>query len=442
MGKILVVDDDTAVRQVLSALLVRHGCEASTASSGKEALQSLNDSSFDVVITDLKMEDMSGLDLLRKIKANSPEVEVILLTAFGTISNAVEVMRAEAFDYVTKPFNNEELLIVVDRALEKRKLMSEVKYLREALDYKYNFGTVIGQSPLMRKLVNVIAKVAPKDVPVLIRGDSGTGKKLVAKTIHDNSSRKNERFVEVDCSDIPEDFLESELFGNPDRSASRAGTRKIGLFEEARRGTIFLNDVSDISQTLQAKIMRALESGDGARIIAASKINLANAVSNHKFRQDLYTKLNGVSIIIPRLCERGDDILLLAEHFLKKYAREFGKKSMALTSDAAKVLLGYSWPGNVQELENTIKRTVALTDRENIRVKDLIMVANVTEGRHHLKFKMKSDKQMSLEAKELEYIVSSLRENSWNYTRTAKQLGIGRTTLWRKMKKIKEHENS
>lgn len=454
MAKILVVDDDSSLRQAISVLLTRHGCEVSSAAGGREAIELLTDGGFDVVITDLKMERMSGLDLLRRIRANFPEIEVILLTAYGSISNAVEAMRAEAFDYVTKPFKNEELLVVVDKALERRKLVSEVRYLREVLDYKYNFGTIIGESPAIREVKDLVTKTARENMPVLIRGESGTGKELVAKAIHDNSQRKSQKFVGVNCSAIPDHLLESELFGRVKGSISQTETGRVGLFEEANGGTIFLDDIADTSPTLQAKLMTALEQGTilpigsdtpkkvDVRIITATGHNLDNVVRDQRFRSDLYAKLNAIPIVLPNLSDRGDDILLLAEHFIKKYAREFSKPPVSLTSDAARALLNCSWPGNVRELENTIKRTIALVKSDRIRSEDLIMVSDVSEGPRRLTFKSKLGKNMSLEEKELEFIVRSLRENGWNYTRTAKQLGIGRTTLWRKMKKIKENEKA
>ncbi len=451
MGRILVVDDDSSLRQAVSVLLRRHGCDVACAAGGREALELLTDGCFDVVITDMKMEEMSGLDLLRRIRANFPEVEVILLTAYGSIPNAVEAMRAQAFDYVTKPFKSDELLLVVDRAMERRKLVSEVKYLREVLDYKYNFGTMTGESPAIRKVMALVAKAARGDMPALICGESGTGKELAAKAIHDNSQRRNQKFIAINCSAIPDDLLELELFGHA-KGASSGAQEKVGLMEDADGGTVFLDDIVDMSLSLQSKIVTVLDKkmlcpiGSNStkradvRIIAATRHDPSEAVRRKEFLEDLYLKLSAVPIELPSLCDRGEDILLLAEHFVKKYAREFGRQPTALTPDAARALLRYSWPGNVRELENTIKRTVALARSDRIRREDLIMVTDVTEGPHRLVFKSKSDKGMSLKDKQLEFIVKTLRENNWNYTRTARQLGIGRTTLWRKMKKIRGRE--
>lgn len=450
MGKILVVDDDSALRDAVTVLLKRHGCEVSSANGGREALEFLSEGNYDVVISDLKMEEMSGLDLLRKIRANFPETEVILLTAYGSISNAVEAMRAEAFDYVTKPFKNEELLVVVDKALERRKLVSEVKYLREVLNYKYNFGTIIGESPAIREVIDLVVRTSRGEMPVLIKGEPGTGKELVAKAIHDNSSRKNEKFVAVNCSALPDNLLESELFGYTSGQSNRSAPARSGLLKEANGGTIFLDDIADMGMELQLKLIEVMASdriatggsasGFDVRVVAASKHNLDNAVRDQKFQPKLHSMLNEIPISIPTLSDRGEDILMLAEHFIKKYCREFGRRPVSLTSEAAKALLSYSWPGNVRELENAIKRTVALVKTDKIRSEDLIMVTETSEGPHSLVFKSRMGKNMSLEEKELEFIVRSLRENGWNYTRTAKQLGIGRTTLWRKMKKIKESE--
>jgi DNA-binding NtrC family response regulator len=451
MGKILIVDDDKGLLHTLSLLLTRHGCDVSTCTSGREALGKLEKEPFDVVISDMRMEQMSGLDLLRRIKANSPEVEVILLTAFGSIENAVEAMRAEAFDYVTKPFKNEELIVVVNRAMERKRLVSEVKYLREVLDYKYNFGTIIGESPAIRRVVEQSGKVAARDSALLIVGDSGSGKELVAKSVHDNSNRKGRRFIAVNCGVLHEDSIEFELFGSS-RGAGVSGSSSSGLLEEAHGGTVFIDDIANLSmcaqERLELAIRRSVVKPVGSeetkridvRIIAATGSDLSVAVERKLFMNDLYELLSETQIRLPRLCDRGEDILLLAEHFVRKYCREFSKPSINFTPDAAKTLLRHSWPGNVRELENAIKRTVALTNSDRIRSEDLVLVTDNIEGPHVLTLKSGEDKEQSLEEKQLEFILKTLREHGWNYTKTAKQLGIGRTTLWRKMKKIKERE--
>ncbi len=452
MAKILVVDDDDALLHTVSLLLTRHGCEVSQARNGREALECLSRDNFDVVVTDLRMEEMSGLDLLRRIKANSPEVEVILLTAFGSIENAVEAMRAEAFEYVTKPFKSDELIVVVDKALERRKLVAEVKYLREVLDYKYNFGTIIGQFPAIRKVIDLVGKYSGTSVALLVKGESGTGKELVAKAVHDNSARKRNKFLAVNCSAAPDELLAVELFGQMKGVSPTVDVSRIGLIEEADGGTLFIEDIADLSADLQARLCALLQRGVirpigsdsdrsiDVRVIAATTQNLSEAVEKKLFRKGLFDILTANQIILPRLRERGEDVLLLAEHFVKKYCREFGKLPMALTPETARTLMRHSWPCNVRELENAIKRTVALANSDKIRSEDLILVTDVIEGPHRLLIKSGPGREKSLENKELEYILSSLRENGWNYTRTARQLGIGRTTLWRKMKKIKERE--
>jgi len=449
MSKILIVDDDSTLRSAVSVLLTRNDYEVSTARGGREALDILTNGNFDVVITDLKMDDMSGLDLLRRVKANFPEVEVILMTAFGSISNAVEVMRAEAFDYITKPFKNEELLIVVNKAIERRKLVAEVKYLREVLDYKYNFGTIIGQSPVVRKVVDLALKYSSQNMPILVHGEQGTGKEFVAKSIHDNSLRKDQKFISVNCSGVPAELLKAELFGMNLEDAENNSNRE-GALEKAAGGTIFIDDIAEMQPDIQTMLLDAFKSNriPGAdssrrldvRLIVATTHDMQAEVKNGMLKRELYDYLSTYIISLPTLRERGEDILLLAEHFMKKYSREFGKQPAILTSDAARMLLNHSWPGNVRELENSIRRTVALCKNDSIGTDDLIMVADTSEGPHKLLFKPKAGSKMSLEEKELEYIIRSLRENNWNYTRTARQLGIGRTTLWRKMKKIKDLE--
>jgi DNA-binding NtrC family response regulator len=453
MGRILIVDDDRSFCQSLSILLTRHGCEVFTALTGREALEALSKESCDVVITDLKMEEMSGLDLLRRIRANFPEVEVILLTAFGSIPTAVEAIKAEAFDYVTKPYKNAELLVVVDKAIERRRLVAEVKYLREVFDYKYNFGAIIGQSTAMRKVCESISKIAAEDSPALITGASGTGKELVAKAIHDNSQRKASHFMAINCSSLPSEIVESELFGRVRGTSMKHGQSAVtGLISEADGGTIFVDDVADLPIYSQKRLLNVMKTGMitpigadtpravNVRIIAATSRNLAPASEQGVFDKELYGKLASISIFLPTLAERGDDILLLAEHFVKKYTREFGKQPMSMTPEAARMLLKHTWPGNVRELDSAIKRTIALTNSTRIRPEDMVLVTEPAEGQHSLKLMSCGEKSASLEEKELEYIVSSLRENNWNYTKTSKQLGIGRTTLWRKMKKLREFE--
>lgn len=446
MGKVLVVDDDSSVRQALAILLERHGDSVNEAASGSAAIEILGSDNFDAVITDLRMEEMSGLDLLQKIRVNFPEVEVILLTAYGSIQNAVEAMRAGAFDYVTKPFKNDELLVVLEKALERRKLVSEVKFLREMVDYKNNFGTIVGQSRAIRKVIDQIAKVAPTDTPVLINGAYGTGKGLMANSIHCNSLRRASRFVKISTRMTPENDLERQLVGY----VSEKGRSSVGTIELVDRGTLLIDDVGDLSKSVQDRLLQLLANGTvspigssedkkiDVRVVAATRHRLARLVEKGRFSEDLYAALSGAVIELPRLRDRGEDILILAEHFAKKYTREFGKRMMTFAPEAARALLQHPWEGEVRELENAIRRTVAMTNSDQVRTENLILVSASIEGTHTLQIKSLSDGNISLEEKELEYIVSRLRENGWNCTKTAKELGIGRTTLWRKMKKVKE----
>lgn len=450
MGKILIVDDDSSARNTLSALLTRHETGASEATSGVEALEMLANDSFDVVITDLRMEEMSGLDLLRKIKNGFPEVEVIVLTTYGSIQGAVDAKRAGAFDFITKPFKGDELFLVLERALERRNLVSEVKYLREVVDYRHNFGTVIGESKSIRNVTAQVLDLAPTDLPVLVKGAPGTGKELIAHSLHLNSPRNDRRFFTVSTQMMPEAKLERQLFGYlADDDSVVAGS-----LQTADGGTLFLDDVAELGTTIQRRLLQLLYdstitpvgTGESRRVdvraVVATSRDLSELTENGTLCKDLAAIVTRNVIELPLLRDRGEDILILAEHFLSKYAREFGKRPMTLTPEAARGLLKHSWDGNVRELENAIRRTAAMTNDDIVRKEDLILVASTIEGPHRLQLRASTDANQSLEEKELEYIVSCLTANNWNCTRTAKELGIGRTTLWRKMKKLKAAEST
>jgi DNA-binding NtrC family response regulator len=446
MEKILIVDDEIALRQSLNILLARNGYSVETANSATEALSILEGEHYDLVITDLRMKEMNGLELLCKIKHSYPDIEVIILTAFGSIGGAVEAMKAGAFDYVTKPFKNEQLLVVVEKALERRELVSEVKYLREALRMDFSDENIIAQSPRMKAVVDLVRKIAPQNLTVLLTGESGTGKEIVAKAIHQLSTRKNHRFFAVNCSAMPEQLLESELSGHVKGAFTGATCCRKGLLEEASGGTLLLDEIGDMPLALQAKILRVLEEKTirpvgstkeikiDVRILAATTCDLSEMVKAGRFREDLYYRLDVIRVHIPTLSERHEDIMPMAEHFLKKYGDELGKPCLKLGSSAINALMNYSWPGNAREMKNTIKRAVALAGRDVLEEDGIFFAPMPTNRPGRLELRRPPEPN-TLEHSQRDHIKRALISNNWNYTRTSKQLGIGRTTLWRKVKK-------
>ena len=386
MEKILIVDDEIALRHSLNILLTRGGYEVETANCAADALTILEGSGYDLVITDLRMQAMDGLDLLKKVKSSYPDTEVIMLTAFGSIGGAVEAMKAGAFDYVTKPFKNEQLLVVVEKALERRKLISEVKYLREALRHDFSEDNVVAQSTKMQSVIDLVRKVAPQNLTVLITGESGTGKEVVAKLLHNYSTRRDSRFFAINCSAMPEQLLESELFGHVKGSFTGATVNKKGLLEEASGGTILLDEIGEMPLSLQAKILRVLEErvirpvGSNSeikidvRVLAATNRDLSEMVKLGQFREDLFYRLDVIRLHIPPLVERRDDIVPLADFYLEKYKRDLDKPDLTLDASAFNALLSYNWPGNVRELKNTIKRAVALSSGPILQSDDIFFM--------------------------------------------------------------------
>ncbi len=451
MAAILIVDDDRNLCNALKVLLSRSGYDTDCAMSIEEATNRLQSRFYDVVVTDLRIAEDSGLDVIEMAKRYTPDVEVIVLTGYGTVDSAVAAIKKGAFDYMTKPFNEEELRVQVRKALEQRQLKTELQYLRRAFKEQFNFENIVGQSEAIKSLIDVVKQVAPQEINVLITGDSGTGKELFAKAIHNNSARKNHKFVAINCSAMPDLLLESELFGHVKGAFTSATTNKKGLFEDAEGGTVFLDEVGDTSPALQAKLLRVLQEGEirpvgsndtlkaNVRIIAATNRRLEQLVAKGKFREDLYYRLNVVPISIPPLTERREDIVPLAQHFLIRYCRHFNKSEKRFTESACDKLIQHDWPGNVRELENTIKRAVALSISDTIDVDNLFLMRPLArdfevEARPSGIKAIRNTK--SMEDIQREHIVRSLRENNWNYSLTANKLGIGRTTLWRKVKKF------
>ncbi len=390
LSQILIIDDEPHNREALSLLLGTAGYQVETADSGEEALKILAKNPFEVVITDLFLPGVNGIDILKKVKDDSPFTNVILVTGKASAETAVEAMKEGAFDYITKPFNFEKLKIQVAKAIEKSRLVAENLYLRQQLRGKYKFDNIIGNSPAMQQVFARMEKIVHTDSTILILGESGTGKELVAKAIHFNGARKNNPFVAINCGAIPAELLESELFGHVRGSFTGAVSDKPGKFELANNGSIFLDEIGTMPMHLQMKLLRVLQEqevervGSGkkiklnVRVISATNANLEDEVKRGRFREDLYYRLNVIPILLPPMRERREDILLLARHFLQKSCKEMGRQLMNLSPGAMQALEAYDWPGNVREMENVIERTVALTDGETIERRDL--PANIAGG--------------------------------------------------------------
>jgi len=445
---ILVVDDDRDTRELLREVLSEEGYNVVTSSSGEEALQVGKQECFDLIISDMKLgPDLSGLDVLRAYKTLQPESEVILITAFGTMETAIEALKGGAFDYLSKPFKIDELLVQVGRALENRNLIRENRALKRQLGSQVQLSSLVGRSPAMLEVYKKIAMVSDSRSTVLIYGESGTGKELVAKAIHHHGPRTNQRFLAVNCGALTESLLESELFGHVRGSFTGAFGNTRGIFEEASGGTVFLDEVAEMSPALQVKLLRTLEEQEvrrvgsnrpiliDVRIIAASNRNLAERVEQGKFRQDLYYRLRVIEIALPPLRERTEDVPLLVEHFLKKLEHERGRM-FSVTPQALSVLVSYAWPGNVRELENALEAAVALTRAGVLTPEDLPPKVRA-EFHDASRLEDLYANLPSLEELERRYLAHVLRMTRENKTRTAGILGISRKTLYRMAERFK-----
>jgi DNA-binding NtrC family response regulator len=455
--RILVVDDEMIVCESCKRILEEDGYEVETALSGREAFDKMKESPFDIIITDLKMPEIDGMEVLRTFRKEYPDAIVIMITGFSTVETAVEAMKLGAFDYIPKPFTPDEVSIVVKKAIEKKNLVLENIYLRQELQEKYGFHNIVGKSKNMQEIYRVIAKVAMTDSTVLIYGQSGTGKEIIARAIHFNSPRREKQFVPVDCAVLSENLLESELFGHVRGSFTGAISTKPGLFEVADGGTVFLDEVGNISLAIQAKLLRVLQEREftpvggtktkkvDIRLIAATNKDLEKLIKEETFREDLYYRLNIVPIYLPPLKERQDDIPLLSVHFLKKYAEEMGKTVKGFTPEAMERLMRYPWPGNVRELENVIERTIVMIENdEMVRVEHLILPGQreKQELREHipmtseeLKEIKKQIRERAVEEVEKAFVLSALERHNWNVTRAAEEVGMLRPNFQALMRK-------
>jgi len=382
-GRLLIVDDEEPQRLMLGSILERAGFSVQTVADGQEAIEQIKAATFDLLLTDQRMPRMNGIQLLDTVRREQPDLPVVLMTAHGTVSTAVEAMKRGAADYLTKPFERDELLLVVEKALRQRRLEDEVVNLRGALKQRYRLKNIIGASEAMQKLFSLIERVAHTDVPVLIGGESGTGKELVARAMHEHSNRASRPFVALNCAAIPETLLESEFFGH-ERGAFTGATRShAGRFEQADGGTLFLDEIGAMRFDLQAKLLRAIQEREvqrlgststrpvDVRLLAATSDDLEQAIKQRTFREDLYYRLNVVPVQLPSLRERSEDIPLLVDHFLKLAAQKFAKPPITVAPDAIEHLQRYSWPGNVRELENCIERMTVLAQSDRLTVEDL-----------------------------------------------------------------------
>ena len=449
---ILVVEDDNATRDTMVDLLSEAGYEVESATNGEEAIAMVREYSFDMVITDLKMPKGDGIQVLEEIKKIDNRTIVIICTGYGTVDTAVKAMKLGAYEYITKPIKIEEIKLVVQRALDYQRLKTENVLLQKQLKTKYKFKNLIGDSEVMQRSFQFIEKIAATNSTVMICGESGTGKELVARAIHYNSDRKNEPMVPVNCGAIPEDLLESELFGYEKGAFTGALKTRIGRFELANGGTVFLDEIGDMSPALQVKILRVLQEHEferlggvksikvDIRVVAATHRDLEKAVKQGTFREDLYYRLNVIPFILPPLRERGSDIPLLANHFIGKFNIEKKQNINGISPDALKCLTRYHWPGNVRELENLIERLVILKGKGVIEQEDLPEKLLGAEWSDALPSMDIPDSGISFNTAvsefERELILRALKKTDWIKNRAAKLLQLKRTTLVEKMKKI------
>ncbi|NOY52210.1 MAG: sigma-54-dependent Fis family transcriptional regulator [Deltaproteobacteria bacterium] len=439
---VLIVEDEDRMRELLHKIIAREGYEVEEAANGSTALARIEDHVYDIVLTDIKMPGLNGIELLKEIKKISPRTYVIIMTAFGTINSAVEAMKQGAYDYISKPFKLDEIQILIRKIIEERALRQEVDHLRKEVRRRYQFNNIIGKSKKMQELFDLIEKIARGKSTILIHGKSGTGKELVAKAIHYNSPRKNKPFVPVNCSAIPETLLESELFGHIKGAFTGAVASHAGLFEEADGGTLFLDEVGELSTAIQVKLLRVLQEREikpvggtenrkiDLRLITATNQDLHRMVEEGTFREDLYYRLNVIPIYLPPLKIRTEDIPLLVRHFLAHFGEENQRPDITISREALQILMNYSWPGNVRELENILERAVILCRGIEITADDLPphLIKESTEKRRNTDLL-----HLPLREVEMAHIKRVLESVGGHKLKAAEILQIDRRTLYRKL---------
>jgi len=443
MDTILILDDEKSIVDLLSVVFRKAGFQVKSYPASADVLDLLKDEECDLLLSDIKMPRANGMDILEFMNLNRPEIPVIMITAYGSVKQAVEALKAGAFDYITKPFDVEELKIIVNNALEKRRLKQENVQLKKELEDKNSFGTMVGKSKMMREVYNIIEKVAGTDSTVLILGESGTGKELAARAVHSLSRRKDQTFTSINCAALPESLLESELFGHTKGSFTGAVSDKKGMFEAAQKGTLFLDEVAETSPLTQVKLFRALQERKirrvggteeipvDVRIIAASNQDLKKRIEEGKFREELFYRLNVISFEMPALRKKVEDIPILVSQFLQKYCQQMGKKMKRLTPDVIGLLECYSWPGNVRELENVIERIVAIEDRETITPACLPVEIVSPRQTQDASFSLKPNFDLEAHIAEItkKYIMEARRAAGGNLKRTASILGLSYRSL-------------
>ncbi len=442
-GRILIVDDEAIARENLEYVLRKEGHETLAAPNGAAAIEELEKTEFDLVLTDLRMQPVDGMHVLERARDLYPQIEVIVITGFATISSAVDAMRKGAYYYIPKPYKLDEVKVLVRQAIEKRALQKEVSDLRRQLDDTMGTSLLIGNSAEILALKDMIRQVAPSDSSVLILGETGTGKELVARTIHNLSPRASKRFLAVNCGAFSEELLANELFGHEREAFTGAKGIKRGLLEAAQGGTVFLDEIGDMPLSMQVKLLRVLQERSmmrvggideiaiDIRVIAATNKNLIQAVDHGTFRQDLFYRLNVITLNVPRLAERKDDILLLALYFLRKIAKAQKKEIENMSDEAVNILLSYEYPGNVRELENILARAVTLANGHTIEARHL--PPNLRQLT--IRIRRQNSEFMTLDENEREYITWVLKQVNDNKTKAAEILGIDRVSLWRKLKR-------
>jgi two-component system response regulator AtoC len=446
-GRILVVDDDLAMCQVLDAGLSRRGFQVTSFTTPDEALVAMATTDFDVVVTDLNMKGMSGIALCERIVANRPDLPVVMITAFGSMETAVAAIRAGAYDFITKPLDVDALTLTLERAVQHRALRVEVKRLREVVAATQAFDDMLGASPAMKSVYDLLGRITDNDSSVLITGESGTGKEMVARALHQRGRRKAGPYVVVNCAAMPEALLESELFGHARGAFTDAKAPRTGLFMKASGGTLFLDEIGEMPLALQPKLLRALQerrvrpvgSDDeipfDVRLVAATNRDLETAVDERRFREDLFFRINVIHVEMPPLRARGSDVLLLAQHFLARDAAVAGKPVVGISAAAADKLLAYSWPGNVRELQNCIERAVALTRFHEIAVDDLPERVRAYRGSQIVISADDLGELVPMEEVERRYVVRVLEAVGGSRTNAARILGFDRKTLYRKLER-------
>jgi two-component system response regulator AtoC len=452
--KILIVDDEMLIRNFLSETLKRKGLDVVTAEGGLKALSLLKETPFDMVITDMKMPDMTGIDVLRKVKEVAPNTLVVVITAFGSIENAVEAMRLGAFNYLIKPFSPDIIEAIIEKAKEHLSLVEENQYLRQQISPggSRSLYQVIGESPSMKQILSDVERVAKSNASVFITGESGTGKEVIAQAIHYHSLRANKPFIKVNCAAVPETLIESEFFGHEKGAFTGANARRLGRFELANGGTLLLDEVTEIPQSVQAKLLRAVQEQEfervggtkplkvDVRLISTSNRDIKEAITQKVLREDLYYRLNVVPIYLPPLRERKDDVIPLAEFFLKKMCEENHKETKSFTAEAKKKLIEYNWPGNTRELANIIERAVVMDTHSSIGAEHLYIEKEAALEKGSAATKQMAHETVSslpvgitLQELEKRLIIETLQAHRNNRTKTAETLGISIRTLRNKL---------